>query len=152
MPNAHLKRCCSIISSTWKYPVPIVMDSLTINFKLYTLDETRLNFKIQSMTLNLYQKWSIFDDQYLDLYHSYREVTHITGKLSPCFRISILRLNWSDTRNIIKIAHFRGQRTTVWLIGGTKSDLWTHKILRLIKAQNKGCRGGTHQTKCAKEF
>ena len=122
-------------------------------FKLYTLDETRLNFKIPINDIKLIsKKWSIFDDQYLYSYHSYRKVTHITGKLSLCFRISILRLNWSDTGNIMKIAHFRGQRTTVWLIGGTQSDLWTHKILRLIKAQNKGCRVGTHQTKCAKEF
>ena len=27
------------MSSTWKNPVQIVMDSLTINFKLYTLDK-----------------------------------------------------------------------------------------------------------------
>ena len=152
MPNAHLKKCCLIISSTWKYPVLIVMDSLTIDLNCTLWMKHVWILKFQSMTLNLYQKWSIFDDHYPDFYHSYREVTHITGKLSLCSRISILRLNWSDTRNIMKIAHFRGQRTTVWLIGGTKSDLWTHKILRLIKAQNKGCKGGTHQTKCAKEF
>ena len=89
-------------------------------FKLYTLNETRLNFKIPINDIKLIsKKWSIFNDQYLDSYHSYRKVTHITGKLSLCFRISILRLNWSDTRNIIKIAHFRGQRTTVWLIKST---------------------------------
>ena len=28
-----------------KYPVPIVLDSLTISLKLYTLDETHLKFK-----------------------------------------------------------------------------------------------------------
>ena len=31
-----------------KYPVPIVMDSLT-DFKLHTFDETRLNFKFRSL-------------------------------------------------------------------------------------------------------
>ena len=40
-----------------KYPVQIDMDSLTINFKLYTLDETRLNFKnFDDQHSNLYQK------------------------------------------------------------------------------------------------
>ena len=40
-----------------KYPVQIDMDSLTINFKLYTLDETRLNFKnSDDYHSNLYQK------------------------------------------------------------------------------------------------
>ena len=56
------------MSSTWKNPVQIVMDSLTTNFKLYTLDKLVWILKIPMTNIDTYiKKWSIFDDQYPDL-------------------------------------------------------------------------------------
>ena len=69
-------------------------------YKIFEKDETLFFF-------TLVQNCPIFDDQYLGLYCSHSKVTHTPGNLLLSSKTSILKLIWSETRNVTKSAIFR---------------------------------------------